>query len=64
MDIEKRLEAEQHEKLKELQEKLSDVLDYEPADSGDETEDEIWQRANDLKDALEDFFESKGHETC
>lgn len=64
MDIEKRLEAEQHEKLKELQEKLSDVLDYEPADSEDETEDEIWQRANDLKDALEDFFESKGHETC
>ncbi len=43
MDIEKRLEAEQHEKLKELQEKLSDVLNYEPADSGDETEDEIWQ---------------------
>lgn len=33
MDIEKRLEAEQHEKLKELQEKLSDVLDYEPADT-------------------------------
>ena len=64
MDIEKRLEAEQHENLKELQEKLSYVLDYELADSGDETEDEIWQRANDLKDALEDFFESKGYETC
>ena len=32
MDIEKRLEAEQHKKLKELQEKLSEVLDYEPAD--------------------------------
>ena len=40
MDIEKRLEAEQHKKLKELQEKLSEVLDYEPADSGDENEDE------------------------
>lgn len=56
MDIEKRLEAEQHEKLKELQEKLDDVLSYEPADSGDEEEDEIWRRANDLKDTLDGFF--------
>lgn len=64
MDIEKRLEAEQHEKLKELQEKLSDVLDYEPADSGDENEDEIWQQANSLKDMLDAFFERKCGETC
>lgn len=64
MDIEKRLEAEQHKTLKALQEKLSEVLDYEPADSGDETEDEIWRQANDLKSMLDDFFGSKCGQSC
>lgn len=64
MDIEKRLEAEQHGKLKELQEKLDDVLNYEPADSGDENEDAIWQQANSLKDMLDDFFKHTRGETC
>lgn len=63
MDIEKRLEAEQHGKLKELQEKLNDVLGHEPADSGDENEDEIWRRANDLKHMLDDLFERNRGET-
>lgn len=64
MDIEKRLEAEQHRKLKELQEKLDDVLNYEPADSGDENEDEIWRQANSLKDTLDAFFKCKHDDTC
>lgn len=64
MDIEKRLEAEQHGKLKELQDKLDNVLNYEPADSGNENEDEIWQQANSLKDMLDAFFKYKRGETC
>ena len=58
MDIEKKLEAEQHGKLKELQEILDDVLYYEPADSGNADEDAIWQQANSLKDMLDDFFQA------
>ncbi len=64
MDIEKRLEAEQHGKLKELQDKLDNVLNYEPADSGNENEDEIWRQANSLKDMLDAFFKYKRGETC
>lgn len=64
MDIEERLKAEQHGKLKELQEKLGGVLDHEPADSEDENEGAIWRQANDLKSALDCFFESKCGETC
>lgn len=45
MDIEKRLKAEQHGKLKELQEKLNDVLDHEPLDSGNADEDNIGGRS-------------------
>lgn len=57
MDIGEKLEAEQHGKLKELQKMLDEVLYYEPADSGSEDEDAIWQRANDLKDMLDAFFQ-------
>ncbi len=64
MDIKKRLETEQHRKLKELQEKLDDVLNYEPADSGDENEDEIWRQANSLKDTLDAFFTCKCDSLC
>ncbi|WP_295761104.1 hypothetical protein [uncultured Oscillibacter sp.] len=56
---EERLEAEQHQKLKELRAKLGDVLYHEPADSGSEAEDDIWARANSLKEALDDFFEEE-----
>ena len=38
MDITEKLKAEQLGKLKELQSKLGEVLDYEPADSGDKYE--------------------------
>lgn len=57
MALEELLKAKQRGKLWELRAKLSDVLDHEPADSGDEEEDYIWKQANDLKDALDDFFE-------
>ncbi len=59
MDIEKRLEAEQHRQLQELRDKLKAVLEVEPADSGNEDEDRIWARANDLKALLDDFFEEE-----
>lgn len=61
MDIEMRLKAEQHGKLRELCAKLDDVLYHEPADSGDEEEDDIWKQANLLKSMLDDFF---GEETA
>lgn len=63
MDIEMRLKAEQHSKLRELQVKLDEVLDREPADSGDDEEDYIWKLANDLKNMLDAFFEEGIHET-
>lgn len=59
MTANERLEAEQHQQLKELRAKLGDVLYHEPADSGDEAEDEIWKQANSLKAALDDFFEEE-----
>ena len=62
MNIEERLRAEQHGKLRELQVKLDEVLYYEPADSGDEEEDYIWKQANVLKDALDGFFEEAGRD--
>ncbi len=58
-DIERRLEAEQYRRLQELQDKLEAVLECEPADSGDEAEDRIWARANDLKALLDDFFDPR-----
>ncbi len=63
VDIEMRLKAEQHSKLRELQVKLDEVLDREPADSGDDEEDYIWKFANDLKNMLDAFFEEGIHET-
>lgn len=57
MNIEERLKEEQHSQLRGLREKLEGVLMHEPADSGDETEDRIWELANDLKSLLDDFFE-------
>lgn len=59
-DVEEHLQAEQHRKLEELLDKLNGVLYYEPADSGDEEEDDIWKQANLLKDMLDDFFEGVG----
>lgn len=56
MSIEMRLKEEQHRHLQDLRDKLEEVLDIEPADSGDEAEDYIWARANDLKELLDDFF--------
>jgi len=58
-DIEKHLEAEQHRQLQELRDKLEAVLECEPAESGDEEENRIWARANDLKALLDDFFEQR-----
>lgn len=59
MNIEERLKEEQHGLLRALKDKLKDVLMHEPADSGDEDEDRIWARANDLKAMLDDFFEQE-----
>ncbi|MDE7245541.1 MAG: hypothetical protein K2O18_16430 [Oscillospiraceae bacterium] len=59
MNIDERLKAEQHSKLRELRAKLDDVLYYEPADSGSEDEDGIWKQANTLKGMLDDFFEGE-----
>lgn len=57
MNIEECLKEEQHGKLRSLRDKLRDVLESEPTDSGDEVEDCIWELANDLKELLDDFFE-------
>ena len=62
-DIEKRLEEEQHGKLRNLRDVLKDVLNSEPLDSGDEEEDYIWETANLLKALLDDFFEEDGERT-
>lgn len=56
MNIEKILMKEQHRQLRSLKEKLSETLDNEPLDSGDEGENEIWKQANYLFGLLEDFF--------
>lgn len=40
MSIEKKLMEEQHRRLRCLKEKLSETLDNEPLDSGDEDENE------------------------
>lgn len=55
--LEKRLQKEQHGKLRELHAMLNDVLYHEPADSGDKEEDDIWKQANRPKSMLDDFFE-------
>lgn len=47
---------EQRRQLRSLKEKLSETLDNEPLDSGDEDENEIWKQANYLFGLLEDFF--------
>lgn len=60
MDAEERLRREQHRKLRELHALLDDVLYHEPADSGDEEEDDIWKQVNRLKSMLDDFFEEVG----
>ena len=56
MDITEKLKAEQLGKLKELQSKLVEVLDYEPADSGDKYENKIWEEVFDLKESLDAFL--------
>ena len=58
MDTNERLRREQHGELKELQKKLGAVLEHEPADSEDTSENEIWEKARDLKASLDDFFTS------
>lgn len=62
MDAEERLRREQHGKLRELRARLDDVLYHEPADSGSEAEDSIWELANLLKGTLDDFFEEGDHD--
>lgn len=57
ISIEARLREEQYQQLKELRAKLDEVLHHEPADSGSEEEDSIWEQANTLKATLDDFFE-------
>ena len=59
MDIEERLKAEQHEKLKELQGKIDEVPEHEPAGCEDADELEIWKWANSLKYMLDDFFDGR-----
>ena len=56
MDITEKLKAEQLGKLKELQSKLGEVLDYEPADSGDKYENKLWEEVFDLKESLDAFL--------
>lgn len=48
----------QHSQLRGLMKKLSDVLEYEPVDSDDEVENEIWLQANGLLESLNDFFKA------
>lgn len=55
-DVVEKLKSEQYGKLKELHEKLDDVLDCEPADSGDEAENEILKQAKTLKSLMDNFF--------
>ena len=57
--LEERLRIERRCQLRALRDKLEYVLGSEPADSGDEAEDRIWARANDLKALLDDFFEEE-----
>lgn len=58
--VEEKLAMEQHRQLLGLKEKLAEVLDHEPLDSGDEEEAFIWENANVLRDLLEAFFEEDG----
>lgn len=62
ISIDERLKEEQHSKLRELHAKLDEVLEHEPADSGSEAEDSIWELSNLLKETLDDFFEEGGHD--
>ena len=59
ISVDAMLKEKQHGKLQELRAKLDDVLYHEPADSGDEVEDSIWEQANILKATLDDFFEEE-----
>lgn len=56
MSIEEKLMEDQHNQLRSLKDKLADVLEYEPADAGDEEENEVWKQANRLFSLLNDFF--------
>lgn len=56
MSIEKKLIEDQHNALRHLKEKLADTLALEPADAGDEEENEVWKQANYLFELLDDFF--------
>ena len=59
MSLEERQRKEQHGQLRELHALLDDVLYHEPADSGDEEEDDIWKQANHLKNMLDDFVSGR-----
>ena len=61
-DNEEHQKAEQYRHLKTRHETLGGVLDHEPADSGDEVEDDVWARANSLKEALDDFFKEDAND--
>ena len=60
--IEECMEVEQRQQLKTLHETLGDVLRHEPADSGNEAEDNIWNQAGYLFELLNDFFEEAGYD--
>ena len=59
IEIYARMKVEQHEKLLELREKLNEVIEHKPADSGSKEEDEIWNLADYLFELLNDFFEGE-----
>ena len=56
-DTEKKLMEDQHNQLRSLKVKLADVLEHEPADAGDEEENEVWKQANLLFELLDSFSE-------
>lgn len=61
-EIEECMEVEQRQQLKALHETLGDVLRHEPADSGNEAEDNIWNQAGYLFELLNDFFGEAGYD--
>ena len=61
-EIEECMEVEQRQQLKTLHETLDGVLRHEPADSGSEAEDNIWNQAGYLFELLNDFFEEATHD--
>jgi len=53
---EEELKKRQHSSLKSLHEKIKEVADERPLDSGDEEEEEIWNAVEELAEMLNDFL--------